>query len=218
MIYVFSFLMINSLVWLVFYKKKENSFYSLLFKLLSSLIFLSAGLYYSLTSTSDSKYAIIIVLGLLFGLIGDVFLVYINNKKCFFYGILSFLIGHLLYIYAFITKTDFKIYDLFILIVLLIVAVIMFKLFDLKLGKFKIPVYTYTFIIALMQTKAISFTYNNYHISNIWPILLGSVIFLISDIILSYITFKKYSIILTSFNLLFYYFGQLLIAYSLFYF
>lgn len=217
MIYLFISLLVISLTLLIYFRTIENKLFSLIFKGTTSLIFLITGLYYFINFTSDNTFGTLIIIGLIFGLIGDLFLVYINDKKCFVLGLSSFFIGHIFYVIAFLLKTEIVYYDFFIIGFILIFALSFFKFYKLEFKQLKVPVYAYTFIISIMQTKALSIVFS-FELAIMFPILIGSILFVMSDMILAYTTFKKYTHFLSALNLITYYFGQLLIAYSLFFF
>ena len=96
----------------IFEKKKIRGLTKLMLMLLLLLIYLDI--------CSDiafhHKRSKLIINGILLGFQGDALLL-INNTKCFLFGFLSFLLGHLLYITAFVRRLgDFSNYWLISLI------------------------------------------------------------------------------------------------------
>ena len=125
-------------------------------------------------------YKNIILIGLVFCLIGDVFLMF---DAYFVFGLASFLIGHVFFIYAFTTINGFTT-KLKTLIPLLIVSGLVFFYLKDHLGDLLIPVILYITCIALMAWQAL----NLY----IWKkeygfllITIGAFMFLVSDSVLA---------------------------------
>jgi uncharacterized membrane protein YhhN len=174
----------------------------------------------------EFKYArliLLIILGLVAGLIGDLFLevqYFYDQKKIFTInnGMIIFLIGHLLYIVGIINYTKFNIIALGIGLVMTIVVYLGGKLMDLKMGKLEIMTYIYSFVIFTMVgfsiLQAIDLSFNLYSLS----FMIGAILFGISDLLLAPIYFKneKSNMFVIS-NLATYYLGQLLIALSIFF-
>jgi uncharacterized membrane protein YhhN len=214
-------------------KRLEGFFY----KGFTSFLFIAIALYgafhFMTTPASgismaifEFKYArliLFIILGLVSGLIGDLFLevqYFFNEKRIFTIknGMIIFLIGHLLYIVGIINYTKFSIIALGIGLLMTIVVYIGGKLMDLKMGKLEIMTYIYTFVIFTMLgfsiLQAIDLSFNLYSLS----FMIGAVFFGISDLLLAPIYFKneKSNLFVVS-NLATYYLGQLLIALSIFF-
>jgi uncharacterized membrane protein YhhN len=174
----------------------------------------------------EFKYArliLLIILGLVAGLIGDLFLevqYFYDQKKIFTInnGMIIFLIGHLLYIVGIINYTKFSIIALGIGLIMTIVVYLGGKLMDLKMGKLEIMTYIYSFVIFTMVgfsiLQAIDLSFNLYSLS----FMIGAILFGISDLLLAPIYFKneKSNMFVIS-NLATYYLGQLLIALSIFF-
>jgi uncharacterized membrane protein YhhN len=174
----------------------------------------------------EFKYArliLLIILGLVSGLIGDLFLevqYFFNEKRIFTInkGMIIFLIGHLLYIVGIINYTKFNYIALIIGLMMTVVVYIGGKLMDLKMGKLEVMTYIYTFVIFTMVgfsvLQAIDLSFNLYSLS----FMIGAILFGISDLLLAPIYFKdeKSNVFVVS-NLATYYLGQLLIALSIFF-
>lgn len=214
-------------------KRLEGFFY----KGFTSFLFIAIALYgaFHFMTTPPSgismalfefKYArliLLIILGLVSGLIGDLFLevqYFFNEKRIFTInnGMIIFLIGHLLYIVGIINFTKFNYIALIIGLVMTGVVYIGGKLMDLKMGKLEVMTYIYTFVIFTMVgfsvLQAIDLSFNLYSLS----FMLGAILFGISDLLLAPIYFKdeKSNVFAVS-NLATYYLGQLLIALSIFF-
>jgi uncharacterized membrane protein YhhN len=158
----------------------------------------------------SSVYQYLIISGLFFALIGDIFLMLPSNR--FLYGLFSFLITHILYIIAFIGDSSFPINYLY-LIPCLIIGVIILKLLLPYAGNKRIPVLLYSIILLFLLWQAIgrfdaSFTHSSI------AALVGTIFFIISDVSLAFNrfvrTFKNSQLLTLST----YYTAQLFIAYS----
>ncbi|MCD4827082.1 MAG: lysoplasmalogenase [Acholeplasmataceae bacterium] len=164
-----------------------------------------------------------IILGLVAGLIGDLFLEvqYFYDKKKYYtihQGMIIFLIGHVLYIIGLISFVKFNIAALVIGLVMTIVVYVGGKIMKLQMGKLAPMTYLYTFVIftmvgfAIIQASELSF--------NLYSIyfMVGAILFGLSDLLLAPIYFKdeKSKFFVVS-NLATYYLGQLLIALSIFF-
>ena len=135
------------------------------------------------------KFSKIILVALVFGCLGDTFLLIQN---LFLFGVASFLIGHLLYIFKFYYETGIRNYKKNKFIFLLIFALYAFaemklmEYFKPALEKANLwgPLFVYSSILALLNVSSAIYAYC---IANIYSILtyLGSLIFAISDCILA---------------------------------
>ena len=161
----------------------------------------------------------IILFALVFGCLGDLFLI-LNNL--FELGVASFLLGHLLYIFIFFGETGLKGYkkNIFVFIAVCLVYVyaenkvlLYFKPVLIKNGLWG-PLIVYTSILAILNVSSAIYAYCH---TNIYSILtyLGSLIFAISDVVLAQQLFVENSryyqiIIMTTYIL-----GQSLISFGL---
>jgi uncharacterized membrane protein YhhN len=136
--------------------------------------------------TASKKYKNLIILGLLCCLIGDVFLL---DDTYFIAGLASFLIGHLIFTYAFLTLKGFqKKYGVFL--ILLTIGISYFYYLKPRLGEITIPVGVYILVIVLMNWQALSL-YNVIKNKTRFLISIGAILFLISDAILAFDKFKE---------------------------
>jgi len=156
-------------------------------------------LYYSVENVNINW---LIVAGLTFGLLGDVFLMLPKEKKQYFMlGLVAFLVGHLFYVAAFISTTIsyplpnpavitpwwFKL--LFIIPYALLAMVLISKLKP-DLGKLLIPTTVYMIVILFMSFSALWMAIT---ISEpaIWITYSGTVLFVCSDSILAWDKFHR---------------------------
>ena len=89
-------------------EQRKNMLSALLLKALASLLFVLAGLF-AFSLAAPLPYARLVLLGLMLGAIGDVclnlrFLLTDGAKRVFLFGIAAFLLGHLAYLVALITR------------------------------------------------------------------------------------------------------------------
>lgn len=134
--------------------------------------------------------------GLIFGLAGDVLLMYVwVNESYFMYGLIAFLLCHIFYIRAFyldfqsapeLDKKGARI----AIAICMVFAIGYYVYIRQDLGAMKLPVMAYTFVISLMMMMA---AFRNMRVNKISfnLILFGAMFFLISDSILAYNKFVK---------------------------
>lgn len=203
------------------YKDKQIS--ADVFKGLASLCFVMIGLLAYLPQAGSYSLGLKILLGLVFGLIGDVVmnLRFIlkgdAGQKAFLGGILAFLIGHILYLLALIPYTTHLIWCIVIGCVISAgLLTYIFTTMEVKIA-FKIFGIFYLTAVIVMTVIAIDLAIVNPNCHNLMYAI-GAVLFTASDIILIFNTFggeSKFFRRIT--NLSLYYIGQLLIAGSLFF-
>ncbi|MFD2543022.1 lysoplasmalogenase [Lacinutrix gracilariae] len=156
----------------------NNSVMHYVFKPLSTILVILLPVLYAKNGLKPYKNMLLI--GLVFCLIGDVFLMF---DAYFVLGLASFLIGHVFFIYAFTTINGFST-KWKTLIPLLIISGFVFLFLKDHLGNLLIPVILYITCIVLMAWQAL----NVY----IWKkeygfllITIGAFLFLVSDSVLA---------------------------------
>lgn len=187
------------------YEQKRTLLY--LFKPLTMVFIIAIAL--SQSFPPQTHYQRAVILGLIFSLAGDVFLV---NHERFIHGLVSFLIAHLFYIAAFVLFVPSSWLFASALPVLVCLALMLCALWS-HLGKMKIPVVIYTIVIALMGWQSI----------NRWFVIgdakaalaaFGALLFMVSDSILAINKFKYNFRTAQLFLLTTYFIAQWLIALS----
>ena len=162
------------------------------------------------------KFSKVILFAIIFGYLGDVFLIIEN---LFLLGVVSFLVGHLLYIITFLIETGIKNYRKNLLVFLLVCLVYFylesevlryFRPAIIKAGLWG-PLFVYTSILSALNISSAIYAYCY---ANLYSILtyLGSLIFFISDCVLAkqiFLENKKYYQIIIMFT---YILGQSLIS------
>lgn len=156
-----------------------------------------------------SKYNIPILVGLLFSLAGDVFLMLPSDQ--FIAGLVSFLIAHLFYIFAFTTGRRIKL-SLTGLPFLLYGTMIYMILFP-YLEAMTLPVLVYVAVILIMGWQA----FEQWNLSkNTFTCLafVGAVLFIFSDSVLALNKFREPFEIARALNLSTYFIAQWMVALS----
>ncbi len=139
----------------------------------------------------------LIVVALLCGCVGDVFLMLENKEKWFMYGMVAFLLGHIFYIISFLLSVGvniiaFPIYGFVLLIPVIFILLLTFPKYKDHMGDLKIPVYIYMVTILTMHVSAIlrlaSFEFYCPCFFLVW---FGSILFIFSDSMIAIDTFNK---------------------------
>lgn len=212
----------------------QKCFKSLVLKMICASLFVAVGVLSVFIAGNTSQYAITMLVGLAFGWVGDYFLHAKPSNTYFAIGFTSFLIGHLVYIAAYVRTLPklFPEYKMFNLVEILIGAVILavsfaIAIFAIKM-KFnpkpvKYAVVLYAVIIVTMFLKASALGIK-YYLSGaeggIYAALVltvGSFFFVLSDASLAVILFggKGKSYPLKIFNIVTYFWGQIMLASSI---
>ena len=119
------------------------------------------------------------LVGLVLSFFGDLFLLF---KWGFLPGLGSFLLAHLFYIISFKKKQQTRISEIWPVILSLYASILLFFLFP-YLKEMKIPVIIYAVVIATMMYNAIKTQNRN--------LIIGALLFLISDTLLSVYLFLQ---------------------------
>lgn len=170
-----------------------------------ALIFLTA----ILGGNDLAVYKLMIIGGLICSLIGDIFLMLPTDR--FLPGLGAFLLAHIFYIIAF--ASDINSLSWWPLIPLIIWGIVFFLFISPALGKLKIPVIIYIVIILIMTWLAWERWIQMVQTETLL-VLIGAVLFAISDNILAANRFKGAFKPAQALNLITYFTAQLLIASS----
>jgi uncharacterized membrane protein YhhN len=160
------------------------------------------------------SYYLWVLAGLVWGLIGDVCLA-LKGNTAFRAGLISFLLGHILYVVAFAGLTRPS--DWLTLGHLLIVAVSLGVFYWLRphLGSMLVPVCLYIVVISVMIAAAwVAFLNPELAPKGAWALFLGALCFYVSDILVARDRFVKSQFANRLLGLPLYYGGQFLIAFS----
>ena len=119
--FVFLGLMILSLIGLITCEVLKIATAVVFLKILTSILFVTLGVISYKKGKSNKRYAVFIILGLVFSMFGDTFLVLDRNQGlCFYIGVVAFAIGHIMYIVGFSSCTRLKLRDFIIFAIILI--------------------------------------------------------------------------------------------------
>lgn len=206
---------------------------SLTYKMICATAFLSMGILSMQIAGNKSDYAVLMLVGLVFGWLGDFFLHIKSNQKCFAIGFCNFLVGHIVYIVAYIKTLPlisesykfFNLYEIISAAIILIVAVIGFVKFKVQLTMLilKIGVCVYSLLLMTMYLKASSLgmcywlSGGSFGIIAFLVLNIGSLCFMLSDASLGIIMFggQKRNKPLKVFNIVTYFVAQSLLASSI---
>jgi len=152
-----------ALVFFIILRDRKGSIPALLLKTVTSFMFLAtATAAFMVNSRPDnSTYYMLIMMGLICGLIGDIVLdlkiIYKESSSLYQHaGMVSFFIGHLLYIAALYIYFGFHWLPLVIAIVIALAIIVVSKYvlkFDFK--EHTIDTYAYSFLLSYMMTQSI---------------------------------------------------------------
>jgi uncharacterized membrane protein YhhN len=130
-------------------------------------------------------YKYMIIAGLVFSMAGDVFLMLPSDR--FVAGLVAFLVAHLFYIAAFMSEINTLIW--WPLIPLVTFGMVIYFILAANLGKLKLPVIMYVFVILVMAWLAWE-RWCQTSQSGALPAFIGALLFVISDTILAVDRFR----------------------------
>lgn len=193
---------------------------SLVMKTVSSLIFIACGGVCMAMSGNDTKYALFILLGLVFGMLGDVLLHWLKgNVITFISGVVLFLVGHIFYISAFDEairpgswETAVTVRTVVLIIGAVVIAAVAAFLYFKKIFKgreyYIVAAAVYGGVLFTMLAKAfecamVAWEYYEPGVMNVigsleeWQIAMiavicGSVLFVASDLLLGYMLAREH--------------------------
>lgn len=185
---------------------KKRSVPGVFTKMTVSLFFIMTaffGMYKVMSSTADItvlKYGLMLLVGLFFGTLGDIYLdqkwVYPKDDEKYLYaGFAVFAVGHFFYIAAMVMKAGLNLTHMLIAsalaILVAVINLIMERITKLNFHKFRLVVTLYSFVVGLTMTTALmafAVTYMASGLTLAVPYLVFTIagaFFLVSDIILS---------------------------------
>lgn len=193
-------------IWAASYGSQAQRY---LFKPLTTVLILGVAL--SVPDPISSLYRILIALGLIFSLGGDVFLM-LPNPNMFVFGLVSFLIAHVLYSAAYISRAGFHFTWWLFLLYALFVGAMLWLLWP-HVGSLCIPVIIYAAVLGIMGWQAAELWWAVRDTGALLA-MIGAILFLISDTALALNKFRaplpnRDLVVMST-----YYAAQLLIAWS----
>jgi uncharacterized membrane protein YhhN len=171
----------------------------------------------------DSTYTLLIGIGLLFSLAGDVLLIDQTHPRAFIAGLAAFLVAHLVYIAGFtylqssrhlgVNTTG----EIASGLALAVAAIAIYRYLSPGLGSMRVPVIAYMAIISIMVHRAIALALvETSPVAYPALVVAGALLFYVSDAILAVNKFRFDGKLSRAslWNLSAYYAGQMLIALS----
>ena len=197
---------------LLYYEKKKDRMPLLIMKCILSLLFVIAAL---LQPHSVPAYYHYLFVGLIFCLIGDVCLA-LPHEKVFMGGLVAFWVGHVFYIFSFLSLTQIFHWISTGLFIFFGLSAFIFFWLRPHLGSMLIPVLLYILVITVMASGAWAvFWKSSFQISGRTLILVGSICFYLSDLFVARNKFIKEEYRNRLLGLPLYYTGQFLLAFSI---
>jgi uncharacterized membrane protein YhhN len=202
--------LISSLVYIATLNTAHDRLRYVLKPLTTALI---AGIALSIPTPVSDLYRWLIVLGLIWSLAGDVFLMLPDDRPfAFVFGLASFLVAHLFYIGAYRTRGDFGLTWWLALPYLAYVVTLLYLLWP-QIGSLRIPVIVYGAVLGVMGWQAAELWLHWADLSAL-AAMVGAVLFILSDSTLALNKFRgpipQSSVIVMST----YWAAQLLLAWS----
>jgi uncharacterized membrane protein YhhN len=192
-------------------EKQRRTGLILCFKTPLSALFLGAAL---IQPHLVPSYYQFVLAGLVCGLIGDVCLA-LKGKKAFRVGLVVFLIGHILYVVAFVGLTRLLDWGTSGHFLIAAVSLGVFLRLRTHLGNMLVPVVLYVVVISIMVAAAwVAFLNPDIPRSGALTLLLGAILFYLSDVLVARERFVESDFVNRLFGLPLYYCGQFLIAFS----
>lgn len=137
------------------------------------------------SKTANPMLRYLVILALLFSLIGDTLLMFIEKSPHYFlFGLVSFLLAHVMYVLVFWKDRNSTLKPIGFVLILLVYGFGLFYLLKDGLKEMLIPVIVYMLVILSMATAAFLRRGNVPKTSYLF-VFLGAVLFMISDSILA---------------------------------
>ncbi len=226
MIYLMLSLAVLLFVLYLYVELNHKPLHAFAFKGLASLGFIgvfTVSVVSNNTFLNEPLIAALFLIGLVAGLMGDLYLALRplrpkeENHSIILIGTLCFATGHVFYYSALLLNGPFSLWAPLISLIVTIATFMASKLMKLNWGPSKIPSLVYSFLLFLVASQAFINALNDGFTPYGLVVLIGAVLFALSDLILAQIYFgnnTKKSFIVA--NLSTYYLAQILLAFSLF--
>ena len=209
----------------------NRSIKSLTAKMVCATMFVCVGLLSVHIAGNTSTFAKTMMIGLIFGWIGDYFL-HSERNSFFVIGFTSFLLGHVAYITAYVRALNtfegynhINVIEIIVLVGLLIISMWVFKRFkfefSMKILKVAIIIYTVVLVTMFLKATALGLQYmlsgGQNGLLAVLVLALGSLFFVLSDGTIGILMFggQKKNRPLKIFNIVTYFAGQMLLASSI---
>ena len=160
---------------------------------------------------ADTDYGRVLLIGMAFCWVGDLFLVSNHSRKLFLLGLGSFLLGHVAYIGAFAVRGISVPAVLVAGVVMAVFAAIIMRWLKRSLDdRMRLPVWGYVIAISVMMAVAVG----TYAVDGNWAIPLGALSFLLSDLSVARDRFVSPDFVNRAWGLPLYFFAQMVLAFS----
>lgn len=219
------------LITFLIFRVKEKRVIAVIFKGVTSLLFITTAVVaWILSKHTNNSFGIFVLIGLFFGLLGDVFLdlKYIVLKREYLFTVLGFVafgIGHIFFItglfihfFVFSANILYLIIPIIVSMLLVVVTVLMEKFTKIKYKEMTPYVIGYGFILFFVTSIYFSTCLQSgWHIITVNMMFAGFVLFALSDLILNntYFSTGCNTPLFVITNHVLYYIAQFLIAASL---
>jgi len=200
------------LLGVLYYEKKKDRIPLIIMKSILSLLFVTTAL---LQPHPVPTYYHYLLIGLIFCLIGDVCLA-LPHKKAFMGGLAAFLVGHVFYIFGFLSLVPIFHWIPTGPLIIFVVSAFVFFWLRPHLRSLLIPVLLYILVITVMASGAWTvFRAPSFQMSGRILILIGSFCFYFSDVFVALNKFVKEEYRNRLLGLPLYYAGQFMLAFSI---
>jgi uncharacterized membrane protein YhhN len=196
---------------LLYYEKKENIRGRLPTKTLLSCLFVVAIL---VQPHLIKRYYQFLLAGLICCMVGDVCLAF-PREKMFLSGLISFLLGHVFYLFGFFHVSNPGVWSWPGSIIILFISIGIYLRLKSHLGSMRIPVLLYIAVITAMVSGAWSvFTDSGLLLAGRIMVMTGALLFYISDVFVARDRFLKKEFLNKLIGLPLYFAGQFILAFS----
>ena len=208
-------------------RDRKGSVQALLFKTLTSFLFISVAFASFMVNPNEgvASFAMLIMMGLICGLIGDIVLdlkiMYKESSSLYQHGgMVAFLVGHLFYLAALVIYFGFNWLPLVIAVVLAVIIGLVSKfILKFNFAEHTINTYAYSFFLSYMLTQACYAAITQGFTTCTVLLAVGAILFLLSDLVLVMTYYdNKDSRPFIAVNHILYYAAQYAIALSILYF
>jgi len=167
------------------------------------------------SSNMNKAIRILIFLALVFSLLGDILLMFVTQSSFFFIGgLVSFLVAHIFYVSVFLKQRNKSIKGTLFIGSMLAYGLLLFYILKASLNDMLVPVIFYMIVILTMAATAF-LRQGQVVKSSFVLVLIGAILFLISDSILALNKFYQ-PLPFSNFSIMFTYaFAQLFIVFGL---
>lgn len=221
--FILSIAIITGLFFTIFfiYDKPLWSYWS---KGLASFCFLVLGISAYIYNTNAPRLVLLMVIGSILGLMGDLFLhlkqfKFKQRNLVILFGIIAFSVAQIFYYTYMVIAAGFSIYPLIFGLAFTLLIFVAGKITKMEFGKLIVPAHLYGFLLSTVVGQALVFMLKSgiSTLGILW--FVGFLAFLISDLFLSFIYFgKKDTKTFQILNHAFYYSAQILIMFGIFFF